>query len=98
MSNVPLPATRQRKRMSPELKAFINSIADCPADDLQEQSRAVQVLERITKRARAMLTAITKALDEIDPYTCEFRPIRRVKNALAQCRARRDAIGYHGLA
>ena len=97
MSNVLLRATSQRKNMSPELKAFITSIADCPALDLPAENQRVHFLERITEAARAMLTAITNALEEIGPYTCELRPVRRVKTALAQCCPRRDAIGYHGL-
>ena len=84
--------------MSPELKAFITSLADCPALDLPAGNQLVHFLRRITETARAMLTAITNALEEIGPYSCELRPMRRVKDVLAHCCTRRDAIGYHGLA
>ena len=83
--------------MSPELKAFITSIADCPEDTLTQKSWRARLLRRITKAGRAMFVAIGNALDQVRPYTCELSPMRTVKSAIAQCCRRHDVIGYHGL-
>jgi hypothetical protein len=83
--------------MSPELKAFITSIADCPELELREKSQAAHVLERFAKAAKSMLALIGNALDRVRPYTCELRPMHTVKSAIAQCCSRREVIGHHGL-
>jgi len=85
--------------MSPELKAFIDSVCDSVPEDVRNRDAATQsTLREVAHKAGALLGLIADALERLGPYACELRPVRQVKRAIAECCARREAIGHHGLA
>lgn len=84
------------KDVSPELAAFIDAVTKS-ADSAEQSTRTVPAViqnEARSLRGRALLADVS---DEIAPYGCGFRPIPRIRSAIAGGCAGRDAIGHHGL-
>ena len=81
-----------------EVKAYVEKGVKEKTEDHQRTAKQSAGLLRFgVLSAKRVLSFISGILEEIGPYYCEFRPIRGVQRAVAECCRRRQAIGYHGL-
>jgi hypothetical protein len=82
--------------MDPEFKTFIDLVEpSCAKAEGHGATRAYAV-QNAVRRLKELFVFLADVLNAIGPYSCELRPIRKVRDAYARCCAR-EAIGYHGL-
>lgn len=77
--------------MNREFQAYVYAVTngDCA------KARATSPLRQ---RVVRVLETLGEVLEEMGPYYCELRPMRRVRDSIAQCCSQKEVIGFHGLA
>jgi hypothetical protein len=84
--------------MNPKAKAYVEKYVKEKTAEHQLIAKQPGGLIRFgVSSGKRVLAFIGGILEEIGPYYCELRPMRRVQRAVAQCCRRKQAIGYHGL-
>lgn len=79
--------------MNQEFQAYVRAIAgECG------KARATARESALSRGIKNAVRLVSEFLENVGPYYCELRPIRRVRGAIEQCCKPKEVIGFHGLA
>jgi hypothetical protein len=84
----------QEVRMNAEFRAYIDAVADGCCEETQKAS----VMGRVRDVFSVVGEVLGDMLANMGPYHCDLHPWTRVRQTIAACCRRYEAIGYHGLA